>query len=116
MNAILHKTLGGLSKEYYLLQLLFGSIFTGIMVFLMFQTEGFDVGYIIFLLLSTLLYPYSRFLYKSIVELIFGSDTFFNSIFFLVFKIFTMLMCWNLAIFMGPIGLIYLYWHHSRDQ
>lgn len=117
MKAVLHKTLGGLSKEYYLRQLLFGSVFTAIMVFMMFRTGRFDAGVIIFTLLSTLLYPYSRFVYESIVDFIFGNNTFFiNSIFFLLIKMFTMLICWNFAIFIAPIGLIYLYWHHSRAQ
>jgi hypothetical protein len=25
-----------------------------------------------------------------------------------------MVMCWSMALFIAPVGLIYLYFHHSR--
>lgn len=121
MKEIINKTFGGLSKAYYFRQLLFGSIFAALMIFIMFQAETIDYGVatiiLIVFLLNTLLYPYSRFVYESIVDFILGNNTFFiNSMFFLVIKIFTMLICWYFAIFIAPIGLIYLYWHHSKTQ
>lgn len=67
------------------------------------------------LAINTFLYPYSRFVYESIVSFIMGNNVFFvNAIFMVVVKIFTMLLCWSFAIFIAPIGLAYLYYHHSK--
>lgn len=32
----------------------------------------------------------------------------------LFIKLFTMAMCWAFAIFIAPVGLAWLYWHHSK--
>jgi hypothetical protein len=31
-------------------------------------------------------------------------------------KIFTMVICWACAIFIAPIGLAYLYYHHTKAE
>ncbi|WP_256857306.1 hypothetical protein [Xanthomonas axonopodis] len=67
------------------------------------------------LAVNTLLYPYSRFVYESIVGYIMGGNVFFvNAILMLFVKLMTMAICWSFAIFIAPIGLLYLYVHHSQ--
>jgi hypothetical protein len=39
---------------------------------------------------------------------------FVSGFFFLLAKLLTMLLCWSMAILIAPIGLAYLYYHHSR--
>ena len=74
------------------------------------------IGVLVFTIISTLLYPYSRFVYESIVGFVMGENVFFvNAIFMLMAKFFTMAMCWAAAIFIAPIGLAYLYYHHSKS-
>lgn len=118
MNQMLQKTLGGLSKQYYIRQFLFG---VGISVFVYFiSTAGnrpIEIGVVLFSVISTLLYPYSRFVYESIVDFIMGDNVFFVNVLWLFFvKYLTMMMCWGLAMFIAPLGLAYLYYHHSKEN
>lgn len=73
------------------------------------------IGMLFFTVINTLLYPYSRFVYESIVSFIMGENVFIvNAIFMLASKFVTMAMCWAFSIFVAPIGLAYLYYHHSK--
>jgi hypothetical protein len=67
----------------------------------------------------TLLYPYSRFVYESVIEFLTGNNEFYvagNLLFLMIiFKLVMMTLCWTLAPFIAPIGLGYLYFHHSRS-
>lgn len=116
MHPILLKTFGGLTREYYFRQLFFALIFAAAFVFLMQRPLGAGaVGMYFYIAISTLLYPYSRFVYESIVGFIIGNNVFyFNAILVLVVKYLTMSLCFALAIFIAPIGLAYLYYHHSK--
>ncbi|MNR50910.1 hypothetical protein D3C85_1704980 [compost metagenome] len=70
---------------------------------------------VIFSVIMTLLYPYSRFVYERIVGFIMGDNVFFVNAFFMLFaKAFTMLICWTCAIFIAPVGLAYLYFYHRK--
>ncbi len=70
---------------------------------------------LLFIAISTLLYPYSRFVYDSIIGFIMGENVFFvNAIKLLIIKFTTMTLCWVFSIFVAPIGLAYLYFHHSK--
>lgn len=75
------------------------------------------IGMVLFTIVSTILYPYSRFVYESIVGFVMGDNVFYvNAIFMFVTKILTMAMCWVFAIVIAPIGLAYLYYHHSKAE
>lgn len=75
------------------------------------------ISMMLFVVVSTLLYPYSRFVYESIIGFVMGGNVFFvNAIFMLFTKFVTMAMCWGLAIFVAPVGLAYLYYHHSKAE
>lgn len=116
MHPVLLKTFGGLNKAYYFRQLFFALIFAAMFVF-MFQRSpaGTPVGAYVFVALSTLLYPYSRFVYESIVGFVMGDNVFYvNALLMLVVKYFTMGLCFAFAILIAPIGLAYLYYHHSK--
>lgn len=118
MNPILAKTFGGLSKQYYFRQLFFAVLMSAFFIAIGFrQKDGsIAIGAILMLFVSTFLYPYSRFVYESIIEFIIGNNTFFvNAIFMMFVKIFTMLVCFMLAIFIAPVGLLYLYFRNSAN-
>ncbi|MDR0781872.1 MAG: hypothetical protein LBF16_14495 [Pseudomonadales bacterium] len=116
MHPIIRKTLGGLSLQYYLRQFMFGLVMAALLYFL--TTQGgrpFELWF--FTLTSTLLYPYSRFVYESIVGFVMGENVFFvNALLMLITKIFTMFLCWGFAWFIAPIGLVYLYYHHTKAE
>ena len=118
MYSIIAKTFGGLSAQYYFRQFLFGLIFPALILFaLSHGTRPHPGAFSTYALLAvnTLLYPYSRFVYESIVGYIMGENIFFvNAILILFVKLMTMAICWSFAIFIAPLGLLYLYVHHSR--
>lgn len=118
MHPVIAKTLGGLSLNYYLRQFVFGLIFPALFLLMQSQTtQPTSIGMIVFLLISSLLYPYSRFVYESIIGYIIGQNVFFiNAIVMLFTKLITMLLCWACAIFIAPVGLMYLYFYHSKQQ
>lgn len=73
------------------------------------------VGMYFFFAVCTLLYPYSRFVYESVVGFVMGNNVFFvNAMAMLFSKLITMIICWVMAIFIAPVGLAYLYFHHSK--
>ncbi|QHF02431.1 hypothetical protein N015_08410 [Pseudomonas asturiensis] len=119
MQSFFAKTFGGLTPSYYLRQLFFGALMLTLVLWVVSTSpQGLSAqpGLIVFLIISTLLYPYSRFVYESVVGFIMGENVFFvNAIFMLVAKITTMTVCWSMAIFIAPIGLAYLFWHNSRS-
>src|SRR5690554_4306886 len=116
MQEIIKKTFGGLSAQYYIRQLFFGSLFAALVIYMAINGgKPIKFSMVALLAVNTLLYPYSRFVYESVVRFIIGDNVFFvNAIFMIVIKIFTMLLCWGFAIFIAPIGLAYLYYHHSK--
>lgn len=117
MHPIFQKTLGGLSKEYYTRQFLFGLIFPALILFVKMQADMPGFSLILMMLINTALYPYSRFVYESIVGFIMGNNVFIaNAVMLLVAKLFTMALCWGAAIFIAPVGLAYLYYHHSKNE
>ena len=66
MHPVIAKTLGGLSLNYYLRQFVFGLIFPALFLLMQSQTtQPTSIGMIVFLLVSSLLYPYSRFVYET---------------------------------------------------
>lgn len=117
MHPVLQKTLGGLSREYYVRQFVFGLIFPAFILLLL--PPGMENGSLAALVLmcvvNTVLYPYSRFVYESIVNFIFGNNVFvMPAVTLLILKVITMGVCWSMAIFIAPLGLAYLYYHHSK--
>ena len=114
MHPVMQKTVGGLSAACYGRHFFFGCIFLAVFVFVG-ATRGLaDFATWVAIFVNTFLYPYSRFAYESVVSFIFGKNAFVvDAVLFLAVKIATMLMCWMLAIFIAPLGLTYLYLHHS---
>lgn len=119
MKDFLSKTFGGLRKEYYFRQLLFGLFFFGSMTWAIVQIENVDwILYVVAFAVLTLLYPYSRYVYESVVGFIFEENVFLAGGAFLIItlwlKVTMMAMCWILSVFIAPFGLLHLYWFHSR--
>ena len=117
MHPVLLKTFGGLTPSYYFRHFVFGLIFPAIYIFLMTQSGQIDFFLIAFMTINAFLYPYSRFVYESVVGFIMGENVFFvNAFFMLAVKLITMLLCWVFAIFIAPLGLAWLYFYHSKAE
>ena len=116
----------GFTPQYYFRQLFFGLIIGSIYLYMMWNTINRDgvlsqadihdfTQMAIFAIVSTLLYPYSRFAYEEIVGFLLGRNIFFiNSIVYLLAKVMTMITCWALAIFIFPLGLLFIYYYQKQ--
>ena len=111
MNKIIKKTFGGLSMSYYLRHLFFGAIMAVFFIYMFYNLGRASILVALVFVVNALIYLYSRFVYESIVDFIFG-----NALFLLAIKIITMLICFGFAMFIAPIGLIYLYYYHSKNK
>jgi len=118
MQSFLSKTICGLTASYYLRQLFFGVLVAAFFIFMKSRApSGIDFANVALSIASALLYPYSRFVYESIVGFVLGTNVFYvNAGLMLGVKFITMFICWFLAVFIAPLGLLYLYWYHSRHQ
>jgi len=122
MNKIVSKTLGGLSPQYYFRQFVFGLLFTGFFTWFIWwvsmkSKHPVEIGMIAFFVINTILYPYSRFVYESIMNFIIGVNVFrLKASVVLLVKFFTMFFCWLFAVFIAPVGLVYLYFYHSKAE
>ena len=118
MHPILAKTFGGLSARYYFRNFFFGMLFPLLILGILnagSRPLGGPVLILVMFSINTLLYPYSRFVYERVIGFIIGDNVFIVSGFYMLFvKFMTMALCWSAAIFVAPIGLLYLYFHHSR--
>ncbi|CAE6859087.1 hypothetical protein R75461_07888 [Paraburkholderia nemoris] len=120
MHPIFANTFGGLSRAYYIRQCLFGLIFPAMLVLAFTQSPqhaSMPAALAFPLVVNTLLYPYSRFVYESIVRYVTGNHLFVVNAFLLLFvKLVTMALCWSMALFLAPVGLAWLYFHHTRAE
>lgn len=118
MNNFIKQSIGGLSKQYYIRDFLFGMLFFGFFVWVIStSTTPMKFPPLFIFAISTLLYPYSRFVYETLINYIIGDNRFWtNAILFLMTKFIMMALCWAFAIFIAPIGLIGLYFYHSYQE
>lgn len=120
MKDFFNKTFAELNPSYYFRHLFFGIVISVLFFMLLANSIGNIVAPIFIGIINALLYPYSRFVYESIVNFIMGNNVFFfQGKLFLIYwfiKIWIMLLCWILSIVIAPIGLIYLYYYHSKNQ
>ncbi|MCW9710931.1 hypothetical protein L5B71_08785 [Avibacterium sp. 21-586] len=120
--SFISKTFGGLNKAYY-----FRHFFFGLILFMLFEAIIFNAGkgaidsrfisMTIMNCVSLFLYPYSRFVYESVVGYILGGNEFFvNAMLLFGTKIITMSLCFLFSWAIAPIGLTYLYFYHSKQE
>jgi len=115
LHPVIAKTFGGLSKPYYFRHFVFGLL---IVLLLYFTTPSGAISFSLAVLftINVFLYPYSRFVYESIVDFITGDNWFIlPAVLMLAVKFITMILCFFFAIFIAPIGLAYLYYYHSKQ-
>lgn len=117
MHPIIAKTFGGLSKPYYFRHFVFGLALAALCGFVLTRgPNGIQFSMIAILAVNAFLYPYARFVYESVVRFIMGENLFILPIFIVLFaKYVTMALCFTFAILIAPIGLAYLYYHHSKQ-
>ena len=109
----------GLTPQYYFRQLFFGALIFGFMIFMLSKGDkpiGDHFGLFVVYAINTLLYPYSRFAYERVVGFIMGDNLFFVNAFLMLFvKFMTMFLCWGFAIFIAPIGFLFIYFYQKKS-
>lgn len=116
MKDFISYTFGGLKASYLARQYIFG-ILIAVVYFNMKAHNGHTLSLttMAVLVINTFLYPYARFVYESIARFILGETVFYaNAILVLFAKVITMIVCWSAAIFIAPIGLVYIYYRQTR--
>ena len=116
MRPFLEKTFGALSGSYYSRQFFLGLLFLAMTVFAGSRSQqGVPFAIIMLAGVNTVLYPYARLVYESVVAFFLGGNVFcVNPFIMTVVKSLTMTLCWAFAIFIAPLGLLYLYYHHRK--
>lgn len=117
MHPIIQKTFGGLSKPYYFRHFVFGLVFVALFVFISLENPSdISISGMVLCLVNAFLYPYSRFVYESLVGFILGNNMLVVPVPLMLFaKLMTMAICFVLAVVIAPIGLAYLYYHHTKQ-
>lgn len=123
---VFRKTFGGLNRDYLVRQYFF-AVVLAVVATLFFSwveqeaTKNPDAElswtFYILLVIDTVLYPYSRWVYETVLGFILGRNLFIAPLdtFFLI-KLFTMAICFGLAIWIAPIGLIVIYIYHTVQE
>lgn len=116
MSAIFQRTIGGLGVNQYFRHFVFGALVAALALFIAYQGEAaLNSQLVIIVVLNSLLYPYSRFVYEGVANFILGDNVFLvNAESALLTKAITIALCWGLAVFVAPIGLAYLFYVQSR--
>lgn len=107
----------GLSPAYYFRNFILIAIIPVFLIYQDFQTPPLSIPNTLLLVISWLLYPYSRFVYESVMSFIMGNNLFFvNAFIMLLVKFITMALCLGFAIFIAPVGMLYLIYYHSTHE
>lgn len=128
-NPIFRKTFGGITSQYYLRHFAFGLAFLLFILYVVFIYEPTNpetirqvafheqIGKVIMVVVCTVLYPYARFVWESVAGPIMGNNVFILPLpFMMLLKVMGMTICWAGAIFIAPIGLAWLYYHHTKQE
>ncbi len=117
MREFLSLTFGGLTAKYYFRQLFFGIIVFAFMMYVMtYAGRATDFWYVTYSVLCTLLYPYARFAYETVVDFIIGDNIIItNFILKMIIKFISMVLCWYMAIIIAPFGLLFVYYCNRKE-
>ncbi|OQK43462.1 hypothetical protein CRN46_22085 [Vibrio vulnificus] len=106
----------GLDKSYLVKQYFIGILVCVIYAFIVRKYgQGLGLYSLVAFSVNTLLYPYSRFLFESLVKFIFGNTRFDKGSGMLVMlKLLSIVFCWSSALFVAPFGLLYIHFRGVR--
>ena len=116
MKQAILNAFAGLDKQYLFKQYVI-SVVVCITYGVIVSKYGQGVGFYTLLSFSvnTVLYPYSRYLFDSLIDIIFGKTRFDKSSGVLMaIKILSIFLCWSAALFIAPLGLLFIHFRGSR--
>lgn len=123
MKEFFNLSFKGLTPSYYYRQLIFGFIIAALFISMAWSHETDTLkltGSIISFIFLALLYPYSIFVYESIVGFFVGENTFYFegylALLFFLIKFIAIIFCYGFSFIIAPIGLIALYFLNKKAQ
>ncbi|MDO4435795.1 MAG: hypothetical protein Q4B71_05185 [Cardiobacteriaceae bacterium] len=110
----------GLSTKYYTRQAIIGLGLAVVLVWIAAPRHQPSLAYISFIismLINAALYPYARFVYEKVAELVVGDEEVFKKgLLSNLVKLIMMLLCFMFATLLAPLGLLYLYYVQTQDD
>ncbi|MGL0936135.1 hypothetical protein ACSTEA_22540 [Vibrio vulnificus] len=118
MKQAILSAFGGLDKSYLIKQYAIGILVCVIYALIVRKYgQGFGLYAVVTFSLNTLLYPYSRYLFESLVKFVFGNTRFDKGAGILIaIKLLSIVFCWSAALFIAPFGLLYIHFRGVRGQ
>ena len=115
MPDFIMRLFGALTRQYYWRQFVFASFISSFICYSLFRGSSSQRWIIPLVVANTFLYPYSRFVWDSCSEFLFGRNIVFFPVFFwLWMKLLSIGISYQGASVFGSIGLIYLYFKNPR--
>ncbi len=121
MRNIFSKTFGGLNAYYYFRHFFFGLVFASFMIVMVSTNKNssamsiFETKALLIVIFNTALYPYAHLVFEKITNFILGENEIWTGLLIVItMKVLWTSVLWMLAIFLAPIGLIYLYFLNSK--
>lgn len=120
LTSIISKTFLRLRPNYYFKNMAFSVIVTGAFLYLLY-TQGLLLSspplQWFLLAFNALMYPYSIFLFDSLLSFFMGNKTYQTSAsFYFMFRLLAMVICYLFAILISPVGLIHLYARYGKKN
>lgn len=116
MHPVIQKSFGGLTSQYYFRNLIYAFVIAAFFCSIASLGDtplSFRLWFV--LTVNTFLYPYSRYVYEKIIIFLTGDGVIVTKTFIgISVMLFTVLLCWSFAVFIAPVGLVYLYILNSK--
>lgn len=118
MKKALLRAFGGLDRSYLFKQYLVGIAIFAICAFIVNRySDGLGLYTLLTFSVNTLLYPYSRYLFQSMLKAVFGNTVFDKGAAILtVLRVASIIVCWIAAWLIAPFGLVYLYFRGGQKS
>lgn len=121
MNLV-RRIFSGVNVSYIVRAYVIGLVFLSLFSFLFFSGVNknlsyFDIVMLVLLLsVNTILFPFSKLVWDEVMNMVLGRNVIFvNALFLFGAKILINATLWVFAIFVAPIGLIYI-WFRTRES
>ena len=102
-----------MNPYYYFRHFVFGVAMSAFMLAVAGESRS---QIIVTTIICTLLYPYSRFVYETVIDFIMGDNVIISNVFLMLgWKFITIGICYGASPFIAPIGLVLLYFLKRKN-
>ncbi len=110
------RILSGVRPAYLIRAWLIGAVFLAIILFFAFQNKnGFPYGLVVYSVICTILFPFSKLVWDEMKNLIMGNNIFvMNALMLMLLKYMVNAVLWVFAPFIAILGIGYI-WYRTRE-